>query len=131
MPYYQERKYKTAKDLDKKLKEFRDTYDSSEPSLIPTKGKLDLFLEIAPSATRSTWKRDREDLHLLIVATELWIKEQTKTEAYKGNRHAEYELSRAFGMTEKQVIEQTNTTIEMTAQEKAERLARLMRKDAD
>ncbi len=125
MAYYQERKYKTAKDLEKKLLEFKEVYNSSEPKFIPTKGKLDLFLEIAPRATRCLWRKEREDLSLLIQSTELWIQEQTKTEAYSGNRHAEYELSRAFGMTEKQVIEQTNTTIEMTAEEKAERLKRL------
>ena len=113
MGYYTEPKYKHAKDLEQKLEEFKAFYDCSETKKIPSKGKLDMFLGILP-ASRCQWKKDREDLAPLLINIELWIREITRELAWDNHKHAEWELSRAFGETEKQIIESTNThTVQM------------------
>lgn len=99
MGYWNQPKYETAEDLAKKIAEFKAIYHK-DAERKPSKARLDVFLGITPK-TRQNWQKDRKDLADLVYDIESWIQAETTDLAFDGNKHAEYQLSRAFKMTEK------------------------------
>lgn len=122
MAYYRPPIYKTQEELFNKIEEFKVLYNAGTEKK-PSKARLDVHLGITGS-TRRDWKVDGHKNKELIDGIEAWIKAETTDLAYEGVKHAEYQLGRAFHMSETQKIEQTTKNIhleknidEMDAQE--------------
>lgn len=125
MGYYTEPKFKTPDDLIKLLEEFPDYVKTQEE--YPSAFLLADFLGMS-EPTFWRYRRDKgyEKFHDIMAQalTKLGIKDMTALD--KGSRAAEISLKRIHKLTETQVIEQTTASLEMTEEEKAARLARLM-----
>lgn len=125
MAYYKHPKFKTPDDLIEMLEGFKD-YAEESKEYVSAFLLADYLGMSEPTFWRYRREKGYEQYHEIMAQalTKLGIKDMTKLDQ-TGSKAAEISLKRIHKLTETQVIEQTNTNLEMTDEEKAERLKRL------